>query len=318
MRTIRLIASIGLLVVTSINAEGTKVGGFVDAQYHWDKGGNNQGFVVNDGAVYLNHDMATCSAVIDLPFTGTQTALTGANFTIAQTKMQAFVTHKYDNGLGWKLGQFDTPFGLEARDSKDNAMARTGIVSGVLPTVHTGVWADYAIGGTKLNFLVANQRDNNQLNRPGTAGTRVTDLGVQVTTGLGGINLAVGGLFNKVAGETGYLIDAVVSAPLSSVNLGFELAMQKTAGAADTTMGIVGLVGYAINDTMGLDARVSYLAKATAAVDSQMEISVGPNFSMSKAMKCKVHYTMLTTTAATGLPAVESTSSAVISSVVSF
>ena len=314
MKTVNIVVS-GLLLATSLIAEGTKVSGFVDAQYHWVKDGANQGFLVNDGALYINHDAGVCTAMIDVPFNSKDTALTGANFSIAAAKMQAFVSHKYNSGLGWKLGQFDSPFGLEANDSKDTAMARTGIVKTVLPAVITGAGVDYSLGGTKISVIFANRADNSAL---GHAGEASSDVGLLVNAGFGGLKVAAGGLFGKFGAETGYLIDAVVNYPMGKLDVGFEFNMQKNriTGVTDNTMGIVGLVGYGISDMMGVDLRVSYLSKGDAATDSKMQFSFGPNFTMSKSMKCKVHYSMDSSTPTGG--AATTSHSAVISSVVSF
>lgn len=320
MKIVKLITVVAALMVASAHAD-TKVGGFVDAQFHWVKDGGGNAFVVNDGAVYLNHDMGMCTATVDLPVS----AATGANLLVGLTKPQAYVSHKYDNGVSWVLGQFDSPFSMEANDSKDFAMARMGIVKTALtPFVHAGTTIGYEMGSLKLNLIIANQRDNN-IARSGNDG----EYGVHVTGGFGDMSVAAGALMGKRTPTTGgdketaYLIDANMKYAMGSLNIGAEFAMRKDPSVGtDSSMGIVGLLGYALTDTMGLDARFSYLSKAAlasaplAALDSAMEITVGPSFKMSKSMLCKVHYSLLSTTPTGGTGT--STHSGVISSVYSF
>jgi len=97
--------------------DSTKFSGFVDAGFTWTKGGNNNTFGVNDGAVYVNHSFDKGKVMVDLPFKFG--SATNANFTFATTKAQAFVGYEYDNGIMWQLGQFDRITGMEANDTWD-------------------------------------------------------------------------------------------------------------------------------------------------------------------------------------------------------
>lgn len=314
MKTITLIIAMALIGVTEIYAE-TKAGGFVDAQFQWNKDDTTKAFAVADGSLMLSHEMGTCTAMIDVPFN--DVGATNGSFVGFADKFQAYVTHKYDMGIGWKLGQFDTMYGLEANDTKDLAMATKGIVgSNVIPVVHTGASIDMNAGPAKLNVMVANPADKGATSTP-------MDLGVQANVNMGSMGLKVGGLFNRVSGNMGYLIDAVANMPMGSLDLGVEFAIKKTAGATDSQMGIVGLVGFGLTDTIGLDARFSFVSNGSIKVagtntpiDSAMEISAGPHFIMSKNMRCKVHYTIMSNTPTSG--SARSTHSAVISSIVSF
>ncbi|MBI1862384.1 MAG: hypothetical protein HYR96_15840 [Deltaproteobacteria bacterium] len=309
MRAVNFIAVVGaLLIVGNVHAADTKVSGFVDAQYHWKSDGTGDGFTVDDGAVYINSEMGVCSATVDVPF---QSKAASGAFSIATNKMQAYVGHKYNMGVGWKMGQYDTPFGLEANDANNRVFVRKGIVgTNILPVVQTGVLIDYAIGGTKLNLLVGNEHDKGTNPAGGQP-----EFGAVVNMAFGSMNLDLGFLGqSKTAGMT-YLIDAVLKYGMGQLNIGVEFAMKNDPTSPTSTapgasansnsqMGIGALIGFAMTDTMSLDARFGYLSKATvgagtttgAVVDSAMDIAVGPSFAMSKALKCALQYTMMNST----------------------
>jgi hypothetical protein len=307
-------------------ADGVKVGGFVDAQYHWVKDAAHEGFTVNDGAVYLNADLAACSAVVDIPFRGNYTATsttTPAMFELAGSKTQAYVSHKYDMGASWRLGQWDSPFGIDGNDTKDVALSRRNIVAeNMLPTVFAGALLGFDVNKDMgVNFFVANQR--NEASRRG----KDAELGGRFWMNAGNFGFGAGGIYGKRSGTTAYLVDVTAKLSMDKLSVGAEFAMQKDDSIRTDAsgMGIVGLVGFGVTVTMALNARVAYLSKATAvstigvSMDSSMALTVGPSFDMSKALRCKLDYTLRSDTVSVlGVSTSSSTHSAVIASVYSF
>ena len=151
-----------------------KVSGFVDARYQFNHGkadlGNNvieQGdqpstFMVKDGALYLLSETKNSSAFVDLAFGQVNSANGGAATSLgfAAAKSQAFISHKYEVGIDWKLGRFDTPFGFEAIDTKDIMLATQGLVFSLLPVTHDGIFANYKVGQFAVGLMAGN---SNQL-----------------------------------------------------------------------------------------------------------------------------------------------------------
>lgn len=286
-----VIIMVAIIVAPAQAADGTKVGGFVDVQYQWNKAGTAAGFALSDAAVYLNSDMGMCSATMDLPI--------AMNFSTAAVafgagKAQAFVHHKYSNGVNWRLGQFDSLFGLEANDTKDNAMASLGIVkTNITPFVHAGTTVGYDAGNFKVNLILAKQQ--------AAAANADSQYGAHVNGAFGDLSVGAGVLLGKRSGESTNLIDAVLNYKAGKVGFGAEFVMKKDPSVGtDTALGIAALMGFGMTDTMGLDARFGYVSKAITGNSSTIEISAGPSFNMSKAMTCKVHYTFTSATPTTG------------------
>ena len=165
------------------------VSGFIDAQFqatsrHSFNGTSNQnsrGFSIHDGALYVSKSVGNGEAKLDIPFSlrdkggktiGSGTDSTGANvsvtagngvdFDIATVRAQAYVGQKYENGLRWKLGQFDTSYGFEVNDTVDIALSRQGYVYNYTdPFVHTGLQVGYDFSPTYgMNLLAANRKDS--------------------------------------------------------------------------------------------------------------------------------------------------------------
>jgi hypothetical protein len=134
--------------------------GFIDAQAQISStGARKNGFLVNDGALYISHLTERLEAKIDIPFR--MAGLETANFELGATRAQAYVSWKWNNGLRVKLGQFDTTFGLEANDTVDVPFTRQGIVyNSTDPFVHTGMMLSYDWAKElSLNFYLADPND---------------------------------------------------------------------------------------------------------------------------------------------------------------
>ena len=291
MRAVNYVAVVGaLLLVGNLHAADTKVGGFVNALYQWKDNGNGAGFGVGDGAVYINSDIGMCSATVDIPFNST---VGSGSLSVGATKAQAYVSHHYNMGVGWKLGQYDFPMGLEANDANNRVFVQKGIVgTNLLPVVQAGAWIDYAMGAHKLNLLIGNPVDSGFIN----SGTPAQFAAI-ANLALGGLSLDVGFL-GQSAATFSWTVDAVAKYTMGKLSLGGEFVIKDT-----NAMGIGALVGFGMTDMMSLDGRFGILRKGSVdggAADSAMDIAVGPTFAMSKALKCAIQYTMRNVTATAG------------------
>lgn len=179
MYFIKIVPAIFLASVFSQNFaiaadEPLSIKGYADVQYKMNRGsldvtdttavsGAKNSFLVNQGALYLSKSLESGKVFLDLPFS-TDTSTAGAStrdFVFAKSQAQAFVENKYDFGLSWRAGQFDTIYGFEGNDTIDLLATRQGLVYAILPVTHLGVLANYAIGPMTVSLLFGNA---NQLN----------------------------------------------------------------------------------------------------------------------------------------------------------
>ncbi|MBC86873.1 MAG: hypothetical protein CL677_06800 [Bdellovibrionaceae bacterium] len=144
--SIVILLIVGLANLAFANSDGITVGGFVDAGYEMNPGflettsagageaGENNRFLVNQGAFYFSKSSENGSMHIDMPFVQNSTS---GSLTFATGMAQAYVVRNLGD---YKLtfGQFDTIFGFEANDSIDVFYARNGAVFGIMPVTHTG------------------------------------------------------------------------------------------------------------------------------------------------------------------------------------
>lgn len=279
----------------AVSADGVTVGGFVDAQYNWSKFDsdsteeNVNTFTVPDGALYLNGKSGMTEVLVDMPFAASDS---NADFSHFETKGQAWVGAKYDNGLNWKIGQFDTFVGMEGNDSVDNHFNKGGLIYDNLPTVHRGLGLGYDFSDMLgLTLVVANANYTND----GAMTDGNPDMGVGINAKLEGFEFSVGGIFGKdVANdENRILVDVLASTELAGIDLGLEFGMQKddaTEFRADAYRYLVGLdLGYEVDEALRLGTAVEWSKLKDS---KELEWRVGPQYKLSDAMTAKLDYTL--------------------------
>ena len=318
--------------------DGTTVGGFADAQLHIDN--PSEGFSVHDGAVYLNHQMGNTSGTVDIPFSaGAQAA---AGLVLGGLKGQAFVSHKYDNGVRWKLGMWDTPFVKEPNDTVNVMFTRRGLAAGTSPFTHQGLtlgWANDMVG---FDAVIANPDDATVVFDRNTP-----DFGAVLTVKQDMMHGKVAFLANsnKTTGtsESGHVLDLAAGVNVDKLTWDVEFLMRKnaiTGASAFPTLGTS--VSYAMNEwTFG--ARFEYAMKsweafalanpaaptavpAVAATtfrnyagttdDKGWQLTVGPQCQMTKNLKVRLDFTAKSLTPM-GAAAATNTSMTVLSAVYS-
>jgi len=305
-------AVVGVLAgVNGFAAEGWHVGAFVDPQFQWNSVATTfnttGGFKLGDAALRVGHEDKDSSAELDLApivtagFTNPTTGVTYLQAGLVNFKGQAYVAHKYSMGVSWKLGVFDTPFGMESNWSDQAWAATTGQVYSLLPASFVGAMVSYSSGAFTASILGANTR--------GTTiwGTTSPDLGIQLKYGTEGLNAKVGFLYNSAA-ASGYLIDVGVG--FKSGSFKGEVGFDMTNPATVSKMGIFVQPTFMFTDMVGAGLRAEYVVPSTGA--SIIQATIGPDFVMSKALKVRPQYTFTSSS-----PASTTTHSAVLSAVYS-
>src|SRR5262249_40361750 len=111
---------------------------FADAQLLWGEGGQNSGFTLNDGALYVGRNHQNNEFLIDLAFSGTNVpnpnnipnvnrgGASPSNLMVSDSKTQVYIGHKYANSIFWRVGQFDGLYGYEANDTRELFFSNQG------------------------------------------------------------------------------------------------------------------------------------------------------------------------------------------------
>jgi len=306
----------GLLLAGSVAsaADGVKVSGFAAPGFKWVQDTSNS-FSVMDGAVYLSHSMDMAEVMVDIPFATSTAAGAGNNFAIATGKAQAYVGHKFDMGMHWKLGQFDYAGGYEGNDAPTHMFANGSvIVEGMLPVTHTGFSAGFAPSDMlDVNLIVANQRNLGTQPDAGTTGSYDSkyDIGASVNANMDTFKLGVHFLYGEVASSvTSMLLDVVASTQVSGMDLALDVVYNNVKDF-DAQFGIGVQAGYAVSDQASFGARFEYaklttptlqavLAAVGAPADTLFKVmtfTVGPQYAVTKALKVKADYTLAKTEA---------------------
>lgn len=296
----KLYSGVGILSAMLVGgavsaADGVSVGGFVDAQYNWTKQkgvktGNT--FSVPDGAMYLNGKSGGTEVMVDLPFSANAT---DAGFTDFADKGQAFVGGKYDSGLNWKLGQYDSTLAYEANDSVDLVFSKAGLLAGLAPAVHRGLNVGYDFSDMLgVTLTVANPYMNSD-----TAGGEMTegnpDFGAQVSANFDMFYVKVGGLFGKdtLNKKNSMLMTAQAGFNVSGATLALDFGLRKNRDTRVGTkfengMGFGAHLGYAIDDMTNVATRFEYTKLKS---DNRIAWTTGPQFKLSEGLTAKVDYT---------------------------
>lgn len=281
----------------SLRAEdGTKFSGFVDAGFLWTKGGNNNTFGVNDGAVYMNHMFEKGKVMVDLPFSFA--SATNANFNFATAKAQAFVAYEYDNGFMWQIGQFDRIFGFEKNDTWDVRFTRRGVINSLLPTVQTGLLLGYNMDPVTFQVLVANPRDAGQMNG------NIPDYGAKLA--FSSQMIRVHGAFlqeqNTGGNSSNSLYDFLIGTTYERLTADFSFDILKPT-TGDSATGFHLTLGYDVNDQLKAGIRGEMLKKF-AGIDTVNNITVGPQYWMTKNLQVKLDWTLTSTKVVSGADSV--------------
>lgn len=276
-KTMILVSLLALASVQVRAEDGVKWSGFFDAQFH---GANNsalsENFTIHDGAVYVNGTWGSTKATLDIPF-GLVREVNGPGdvneyFGLGAGKAQAYVEHTYDFGLTWKLGQWDTFFGYELRDSADLQYTRAGLVYDMIPSVHQGLMLSYKIiDGVNFGLMGANNQSH--LNRD-------PEFGANLNAKFGDFRFAVSGMIHSVGDEMESTYDILAGATFGSLAVDLEAVLKKGAAAnAETEIGILGNIGYTINDMIAAGVRVENVTDA--AKTNTMQFTFGPQLTLN-------------------------------------
>jgi hypothetical protein len=281
-------SAIGLTAARDARAGGDalKVSGFVDAQYQ--SAGIDSSFVVQDSALYFSKTMSSGEVMLDLPLSSARNA-DNPHFSVGLGKAQAYLGYKYESGLSWKIGQFDTPFGFELNDTKDITFSTQGLVYGVIPVVHTGLLVGYSLSDSVgIKLLAANHHDL------GTMAGLTPDWGGQLTANVGSIRSSAGLLVtDKNSGEE-FLIDLLLGTTLGDLALDGWVDIKKVNNkAGTTTLG----TGYFLQAIYGLSDKLSAgvrgeLTKNIGVNDTVTQLTVGPQYALTKELKFRADYSI--------------------------
>jgi hypothetical protein len=274
--------------------DGVSLSGFADAQIRPESGsGNSYGFLINDGAVYVNAKKGDISALIDIPFSFQGT--TSPAFDVGLNQAQAFITWTHDSGFSLQIGQFDALLGFEDNDALERRFADFGIVSNNFQlSTHLGVQANYAFNEENiLSLLWAN---------PNGAGARSTgshEYGILYSLDDGQSRASAGLTWNKDAASGGstLAVDAIVGVTLGALQADVEMALKDTPGIAELGFGI-GLHGqYDLTDKTNLAVRLEYVSNApdtsttpATIAGNMIGMTMGPQYKINENVRAHLDY----------------------------
>jgi len=296
--------------------DGVSFGGYVDAQYNWnntkDTGGVSNAdssvntFRFNEGAVYLSKKVGGAEVFVDLDFAGPAKSATSGftgtpvaeDWTVGESKSQAYVSMSYDNGFAWRLGQFDSLFGFEGNDTHTIKYAAHGVMWDQMPVTHVGWHGSYEFSDMfTVHGLVANPYNQGHMNNGNL------DFGLKANTKFDSFNFNLGVLVNtgdhEATGndkQSGYIVDMDIGS-----NWGmWDAALYGYASKGDTKgtktdFGVGVDLGMKWSDTVHGGLRFEWLKDGTesaaAPKDATIEVTVGPQFHLAEGFVAKLDYT---------------------------
>lgn len=283
-----------------------ELGGFVDGQAQASTAVDSiRGFMVNDGALYLSKTVQSVTFLIDMPFRLVQAGTPNLEF--AAVKAQAFVGQQFKNGFRWKVGQFDTSYGLEANDTVAVPFTRQGNVYNFTdPFVHLGFQAGYDFAETyAVNLLVASPSDS------GTLGpSKRPQMGLQLVKS-GDRRFSIGALVTALPGldRYSYYGDMTAGLTLGRVLLDAEVNVQKrvgekTADGKALPLGVGSLAQVLVQVTRKLSAGVrgefisslSHRDPRANVLDEYLKyqtlVFVGPQYRLHQSLVVKADYSL--------------------------
>ena len=276
--------------VAASAADGTKVSGFANAQFHMtEKASTSNGFVVHDGAVYLTHNMGKAKVHIDLPFSG---GGANNNFAFATTRPQAYVHYAYDHGLHWTMGQFDNVYGFEGVDTADIFFSRRGLLANTTRgNVHTGFMLGYKFTDQfELSALISNRNGGTRHDDNYEYGGKFSYNGL--------FNFSVGYLHHKQRAQsaTDFLVDVVAGLSVSNFTFDAEFdAFKNAALAGDSGVGFMGQITWKCLPKFAVGVRPEFLRKNPGGAFSTFQVTAGPQYQMNDHLTTKLDYTLMST-----------------------
>jgi hypothetical protein len=282
--------SAAILSATAAQAsDATQFSGFTDAQ--WTFGEGTSGASIADGAVRMSKSLGEGSINVDIPFSLSLVANSN-DFNLGQDKAQAYISYKYANGLSWRLGQWDGIFGLERNDSPDFQFTRHGALWGVQAKTHTGLMVGYALSDKmNVDVYVAGVADQGSTNTStDSIGDTLPELGAKFSMS-GDLRLSLGASYAKVASDLANLyINGTAGMAFGALDLGLDIQAKKSGNEGDLGLG-AGVTGiYGVSDSLKASIRAQYLSNINP--DNTIEVTVGPQYDMTKDLRVKVDYTL--------------------------
>jgi hypothetical protein len=252
----------GAIFATSVSADnhdGIHFGGYADTSWNsvnrdGDANDTNT-FSVPEGALYVGKKFDGSEVYLDLGFTETSGTFTA-------TISQAWVAANYENGLSWKMGQFDNLFGWYAgrEDSHQYNFSHTGFLQNYFPRLHMGGMLAYNFSDMlDVQLVVANDRDDNGGAKLDDGNGRL-DFGVNVGADVDTFSVDVGFLFENgndaVADEFGYVGSLAVATTFDPVSVGlYGVFSQPDVEDADSDFGVGLDLAFDVNEQISFGVR---------------------------------------------------------------
>ncbi len=257
-------------------------------------------FSLYDSAIYIGKKMGSTQVFFDIPVTSTITA-GSIDLNIGKVRGQGWVEHTTSYGLSFKAGQFDTIYGFESNDTKDIVFTRQGVVyNNVDPFVHMGLLMTYNFTPSfYANLIVGNHHDW------AWRGNVMLEPGLKVGYADSSFRASVGGyVAGNGSGENWYL-NNMIGFTAGMLAMDLEVDLKKLE--ANTAVGYAGMLQAVgtFNDWMSAGVRGEYSKSAVAGVDTQYQITVGPQFKVSDSMTFRTDYNYRSTTAVGATASVE-------------
>lgn len=315
--------------LTAAKDEGKlNVHGFVDGGWYNDSGvPTNQGFLVRDGAIFVDKSLAGGSVTIALPLRSAVNNSLGSGAVRREfgfdleARGQAYIAYKYDNGAFWKLGKFDKLFGVESNFTDSVRFTTQGLLyTFFAPRTHTGMLAGYRLA-EMFDIQLYAAHTNGVLSADGfgsASGVGTTfgassnryDFGGQVGARTDDLQLLFGYRMKKdaQANATESLLDVIGGFKLGPIhyNAGFDLGNYAEA-ARKSSVGLLGLVAYDISSALAAGVRFEYITNMGGIDGGKgLLLTVGPQYRMNENITFKADYSFKSQTFAAGADATKS------------
>ena len=129
-------------------------------------GNPESGFSIEEAALYALAEGNDFSLFLDLPLSREEVnSVSNTNeLVLGEDRAQAYLKLLLKNNINLIMGQFDSPYGVEANDSKDRLFAKTGLLyDHAIPVTHTGVSLEATMDQVMWKLLVANSNNKGSL-----------------------------------------------------------------------------------------------------------------------------------------------------------
>lgn len=283
-----------------------RLNGFIDSQYLFNTTQSlHRGFVINDGAIYVAGENAGLDWKLDLPFRMTGSGNSGFRFAESRGT-QAYLGQKFAGGWKWKIGQYDSPFGLESNDTADIPFSRQGSVYySMMPYVHTGLGVGYDFSDSVgMNAFFQNPNDR------GVLGGNGVQYGFQFVLNQPKARFSAGVLMDTPAGlSQNVFADATGGFTLGAFTADLEFCysirndlLNPETAAASNGIGVLGQLLYNHTDELSFGVRGEYVTqfavtdvRSTAsqtALKSQILVFAGPQYYLTKNIRLKGDYSL--------------------------